>query len=129
MSPVVLLSRRTRAMRLLLVVVFVLMGLRLVQVQEFGHQHYAALSTAQLTQTVTVPPVHGGIYDRNGEVLAETVTRQTVVADPRIIKDPASWTATFVAAARIGMEYIASDHDPQTFVARWRALMSPETPV
>jgi glycosyltransferase involved in cell wall biosynthesis len=46
-----------------------------------------------------------------------------------IIKDPASWTATFVAAARIGMEYIASDHDPQTFVARWRALMSPETPV
>ena len=80
---------RTRAMRLLLVVVFVLMVLRLVQVQEFGHQHYAALSKAQLTQTVTVPPVRGGIYDRNGEVLAETVTRQTVVADPQIIKDPA----------------------------------------
>jgi len=92
-SPAVLLSRRTRAMRLLLVAVFVLMGLRLVQVQEFGHQHYAALSSAQLTQTVTVPPVRGGIYDRNGEVLAETVTRQTVVADPRIIKNPASVAA------------------------------------
>ena len=93
MSPVVLLGRRTRAMRLLLVVVFVLMGLRLVQVQEFSHSHYAALSKAQLTQTVTVPPVRGGIYDRNGEVLAETVTRQTVVADPNIIKDPAQVAA------------------------------------
>ena len=93
MSPAVLLSRRTRAMRLLLVVVFVVMALRLVQVQEFGHRHYAALSKAQLTQTVTVPPVRGGIYDRNGEVLAETVTRQTVVADPQIIAHPAAVAA------------------------------------
>ena len=29
-----------------------------------------------------VPAVRGGIYDRNGEVLAESVTKQTVVADP-----------------------------------------------
>ncbi len=69
------------------------MVLRLVQVQEFGHQHYAALSKAQLTETVTVPAIRGGIFDRNGEVLAETVTRQTVVADPQIIKDPASVAA------------------------------------
>ena len=93
-SPAVLLNRRTRAMRLLLVGVFLVMILRLVQVQEFGNRHYAALSKAQLTQTVTVPPVRGGIYDRDGEVLAETVTRQTVVADPQIINDP-----TAVAAA------------------------------
>ena len=81
-------------MRLLLVVVFAVMGMRLVQVQEFGNKHYAAISRAQLTQTVTVPPVRGGIYDRNGEVLAETVTRQTVVADPQIIKDPTALAAT-----------------------------------
>ncbi len=90
MSPAVLLNRRTRAMRLVLVVVFAGMSFRLVQVQEFGHQHYAALSRAQLTQTVTVPPVRGGIYDRDGEVLAETVTRQTVVADPHLITNPAA---------------------------------------
>lgn len=90
MSPSVLLNRRTRAMRLLLVGVFLVMAFRLVQVQEFGHRHYAALSQAQLTRSVAVPPVRGGIYDRNGEVLAETVTRQTVVADPQIIKNPAA---------------------------------------
>ena len=93
MSPAALLNGRTRAMRLVLVAVFLVMAFRLVQVQEFGHQHYAALSQAQLTQSVVVPPVRGGIYDRNGEVLAETVTRQTVVADPQIIKDPAAVAA------------------------------------
>jgi len=92
-SPAVLLSRRTRAMRLVIVAVFLVMILRLVQVQEFGNQHYAAISRAQLTETVTVPPIRGGIYDRNGEVLAETVTRQTVVADPQIITDPTAVAA------------------------------------
>ncbi len=80
-------------MRLLLVAVFGVMTLRLIQVQEFGNQHYAALSRAQLTQAVSVPPVRGGIYDRNGEVLAETVSRQTVVADPQIITKPAAVAA------------------------------------
>jgi cell division protein FtsI/penicillin-binding protein 2 len=80
-------------MRLLLMAVFGVMILRLVQVQEFGNQHYAALSRAQLTQAVTVPAVRGGIYDRNGEVLAETVNRQTVVADPQIIAKPAAVAA------------------------------------
>ncbi len=93
MSPAVLLSRRTRAMRLLLSMVFLVMVVRLVQVQEFSHRHYAALSQAQLTHVVVVPPLRGGIYDRNGEILAETVTRQTVVADPKIITDPTAVAA------------------------------------
>jgi len=88
-SPIVLLGRRTRALRVLLLVIFVAMVFRLVVVQEFSHQHYASLSSAELTQTVTVPALRGGIYDRNGEVLAESVTKQTVVADPFLIKDPA----------------------------------------
>ncbi len=76
-------------MRLLVIVVFLALGVRLIAVQEFGHQHYAALSTSELTQRVTVPAQRGGIYDRNGEVLAESVTKQTVVADPLLITDPA----------------------------------------
>jgi cell division protein FtsI (penicillin-binding protein 3) len=83
-------GRRTRAMRLVLVIVFVALIGRLIAVQELSHQHYAALSTSELTQSVAVPAVRGGIYDRNGEVLAESVTRQTVVADPLLITNPAS---------------------------------------
>ncbi|MGP8007026.1 MAG: peptidoglycan D,D-transpeptidase FtsI family protein [Acidimicrobiales bacterium] len=90
MSPSALLGRRSRALRIILLLVFVALVLRLVDVQEFSHQHYASLSTAELTQTITVPALRGGIYDRNGEVLAESVTRQTVVADPFLIKDPGS---------------------------------------
>jgi cell division protein FtsI (penicillin-binding protein 3) len=88
-SPAVLLGRRARALRLALVVVFLSMAGRLVAVQELSHQHYAALSASELTQQVTVPAVRGGIYDRSGEVLAETVTKNTVVADPLIITHPA----------------------------------------
>lgn len=95
-------------MRLLLVAVFVVMILRLVQVQEFGNQHYAALSRAQLTQAVTVPPVRGGIYDRNGEVLAETVTRQTVVADPQIITKPAAVAAALAPLLGIPADTLRS---------------------
>jgi cell division protein FtsI (penicillin-binding protein 3) len=77
-------------MRLVLVVVFVALVVQLVHVQEFSHQHYASLSTSQLTQRVSVPAVRGGIFDRNGEVLAESVTKQTVVADPLLITRPAA---------------------------------------
>ena len=54
MSPAVLLGRRARALRLILVVVFVAIVGRLVAVQELSHQHYAALSTSELTQVVSV---------------------------------------------------------------------------
>src|SRR6202034_3767198 len=72
----------------ILLVVFVAMAGRLVAVQELSHQHYASLSASELTQQVTVPAVRGGIYDRSGQVLAETVTKSTVVADPLIIAHP-----------------------------------------
>ncbi len=75
-------------MRLILLLVFVALVARLVDVQEFGHQEYASLSTSELAQTLTIPAVRGGIYDRNGEVLAETVTKQTVVGDPMLITHP-----------------------------------------
>jgi cell division protein FtsI (penicillin-binding protein 3) len=75
-------------MRLVLVLVFLALVFQLVKVQEFSHQHYASLSASELSQSVTVPAVRGGIYDRNGEVLAESVTKQTVVADPLLISHP-----------------------------------------
>ncbi len=117
MSRSHLLQRRTRALRLIVVAIFLLMTLRLVQVQEFGHGHYAALSKAQLTETVTVPAIRGGIYDRNGEVLAETVTRQTVVADPEIIKDPTAVAAALAPVLGLPASTLRSElTEPSGFV-------------
>ena len=77
-------------MRLVLALVFITLAARLISVQELGHQRYASLSASQLTQTVSIPAVRGGIYDRNGEVLADSVNKQTVVADPMLITHPAA---------------------------------------
>jgi cell division protein FtsI/penicillin-binding protein 2 len=88
-------------MRLALVVVFVALIVQLVNVQEFSHHHYASLSASELNQTVSVAAVRGGIYDRNGEVLAESVTKQTVVADPLLIAHP--WATAGALAPVLGV--------------------------
>jgi cell division protein FtsI/penicillin-binding protein 2 len=75
-------------MRVVLLVIFVALVARLVAVQQFSHTHYATLSRSELSQIVTVPALRGGIYDRNGEVLALSVAKKTVVADPFLIKKP-----------------------------------------
>jgi cell division protein FtsI (penicillin-binding protein 3) len=96
-------------MRLVLVMVFVALVLRLVAVQEFSHQHYAALSASELSQTVSVPAVRGGIYDRNGEVLAETVTKQTVVADPLLITHPAPIAAALAPVLGVPTDQLRAE--------------------
>ena len=121
-SPEVLIKRRSRAMRLVLVIVFIALVARLVGVQELSHQHYAALSTSELSQTVTVPAVRGGLYDRNGEVLAETVTRQTVVGDPLLITRPAP-----IADALSPVLGVSTDH-PAVRADREQRLRLPGPP-
>jgi cell division protein FtsI (penicillin-binding protein 3) len=108
-SPAVLLGRRTRAMRLILVVVFVALVGRLVMVQEFSHQRYAKLSSAELVQSTSVPAVRGGIYDRNGEVLAESVTKQTVVADPFQISHPRNTADALAPVLGLPVDQLVDD--------------------
>jgi cell division protein FtsI (penicillin-binding protein 3) len=104
-------------MRLVLVLVFVALVARLVGVQEFSHQHYASLSTSELAQTITVPAVRGAIYDRNGEVLAESVTKQTVVADPLLITHPAATAAALSPVLGIPTDHLRSElTEPSGFV-------------
>jgi cell division protein FtsI (penicillin-binding protein 3) len=108
-SPSVVLGRRSRAMRLVLIVVFFALVIQLIHVQEFSHQHYASLSASELSQTVTVPAVRGGIYDRNGEVIAQSITKQTVVADPLIIKHPARLADTLSPVLGISTSELRSE--------------------
>jgi hypothetical protein len=76
-------------MRVAIVVVFIALGLRLVAVQAFSSDHYAKIGASEVTSTVQVPAQRGGIFDRNGAVLAISVPRSDVVADPFLIRDPA----------------------------------------
>jgi cell division protein FtsI (penicillin-binding protein 3) len=75
-------------MRIVVAFVFALLSLRLIGVQVFSSARYGAISAAQVTTSVRVPAVRGGIFDRNGTALAVTVPRSMVVADPFLIRHP-----------------------------------------
>ncbi len=80
--------RRVGIMRIVLVLVFVAMAVRLVMLQGMSGDHYAAVGAAEITSKVALPAVRGEIFDRNGAVLAVSVPRTTVVADPFLISHP-----------------------------------------
>lgn len=79
---------RLRAFKLVVVLVLLLVAGRLVQVQVLQSSHYSSESTSQLTRWVSVPALRGGIYDRDGNVLAASVPTSTVIADDYQIKQP-----------------------------------------
>jgi len=76
-------------MRVVVVLVFAALALRLVGVQVFSSGRYAAIGSAEVDTTVRVPAVRGGIYDRDGAPLALSVPRSNIVADPFLIHHPA----------------------------------------
>ncbi|MDE3085719.1 MAG: penicillin-binding protein 2 [Acidobacteriota bacterium] len=75
-------------MRVVVLLSFLALAVRLVMVQGLSGGHYAAIGTSEVTTTVSVPAERGGIYDRNGAVLAVSEPRSTVVADPYLVSHP-----------------------------------------
>jgi cell division protein FtsI (penicillin-binding protein 3) len=85
--------RRLGVIRILVIVIFLVIAVRLVMVQGLSGGHYSSIGAAQVTSTVQVPAVRGGIFDRDGAVLATSVPRTTIVADPFLIKHPVAEAA------------------------------------
>lgn len=75
-------------MRVVILLCFVALAMRLVFVQVLSGGRYSSLGTSEVTSTVQVPAIRGGIYDRNGAVLAVSVPTSVVVADPMLIQHP-----------------------------------------
>ena len=63
--------------------------LRLVDLQIFGHEKYRKFADSQQIRNVEVQAPRGAIYDRNGEALAMSVQVDSVVVNPLRIPDPA----------------------------------------
>jgi cell division protein FtsI (penicillin-binding protein 3) len=77
-----------------MVVLFALVGLRLVMVQVVGGDYWASYGEDQRIRPIELVAGRGAIFDRNGYDLAITVQQSTFVADPRLITDPAATAAT-----------------------------------
>ncbi len=80
--------RRTRLIRIVLVLALVLIAARLVDIQVLRAGSYQAAARGESTITVSVPSLRGGIYARDGSPLALSVATNDVVADDFQIAHP-----------------------------------------
>jgi cell division protein FtsI (penicillin-binding protein 3) len=71
-----------------LVLVFLVIACRLVDVQVLRSGKYQTAASQELIQPITVPALRGGIYDRDGQVLAMSVLTKTVLADDFQVEHP-----------------------------------------
>ncbi len=81
--------KRTRQERFRLGALFVLVSgfflvvvVRLVHFQVLLHPRYSAIVEAQSSGRVSIPPVRGRIFDRNGSIVADNVTVSSLYAYP-----------------------------------------------
>jgi cell division protein FtsI/penicillin-binding protein 2 len=79
--------------RVIVCLVFLAIAGRLVMVQILSGSRYSTIGASEVTSVVAVPAVRGGIFDRNGAVLAASVPVTDVVADPFLIHHPATEAA------------------------------------
>ncbi|HEY8546640.1 MAG TPA: penicillin-binding transpeptidase domain-containing protein, partial [Acidimicrobiales bacterium] len=87
-------DRRAVTFLAVMVVLFSLVGLRLVMVQVVRADHWANYGEDQRIRPIELVAGRGAIFDRNGYDLAISVQQATYVADPRLIDDPAATAAT-----------------------------------
>jgi cell division protein FtsI (penicillin-binding protein 3) len=70
------------------VVLFLVVVVRLAQLQLLDGQRYVALGASQRVRPVVLAAERGSLFDREGAELALSVPQQTVWADPRLVSDP-----------------------------------------
>ena len=92
-------------MRFAIVLALVILGARAADLQILRTGQYQKLAASQLRQTLTLPAVRGGIYDRNGAVMAMSVPTKMVIADNLQISHPAE--EALALAPLLGMQATA----------------------
>jgi cell division protein FtsI (penicillin-binding protein 3) len=114
--------KRIAALSCALLVVFGVLGVRLVQLQAFDGAHYEDLALSQRLNRLTLAAQRGSIFDRHGRDLALSVDAPTVWANPRVVRDPkyyAAQLAPVVGVDEATLRRRLGDRDRQfVYVAR-----------
>ncbi|MGY0230766.1 penicillin-binding transpeptidase domain-containing protein [Longispora urticae] len=80
--------RRLRVSVAMILLLFAVLGGRLIQLQITDAAAYAAEGLSDRLTRLIVPAPRGGIFDRDGKVLVHSVEARFVYADPTLIADP-----------------------------------------
>ncbi|MCS6858804.1 MAG: penicillin-binding protein 2 [Abditibacteriales bacterium] len=82
-----MLTKRTRALRVVLLLVFLSFAGRLWYLQVYRHEHFAAAARANRVRRVPLPPPRGIVFDRHGKVLATSRCVNNVAIVPAALPD------------------------------------------
>jgi cell division protein FtsI (penicillin-binding protein 3) len=82
--------RRLRFATVIVLVLFLTITGRLVELQLIDAKGYAAKGLENRVQTIPLPAPRGTIYDRDRNVLVHSVEARYVYGDPGMVKDPES---------------------------------------
>ena len=75
---------------------------RLVQIQLVRHDDYIRRATRQQERTLSLNPVRGSILDARGRVLAESVSADSIYADPQAVVDRRATAKAIAAVPGVG---------------------------
>ncbi len=81
-------ARRLLLSKILIGIFVFALACQLIRVTVYPDHRYVALAKAEGSATVAVQAPRGAIFDRNGNQLAVSVPKKTVVADPALVVDP-----------------------------------------
>ena len=90
-------KRRLRLATAISLLLFTIIGLRLIHLQLTDAPAYAAKGLKDRLVTTQLPAPRGSIFDRNGNVLAHSVEARLVAADPELVRDPHATAAALQA--------------------------------
>ena len=77
---------------------------RLVQIQLVRHKDYVQRAARQQERTIDLSPVRGSILDARGRVLAESISAESVAADPQAIVDPKATARALASIPGLGID-------------------------
>jgi cell division protein FtsI (penicillin-binding protein 3) len=87
-------DKRLSVIQIVIIVWMVAIGAKLVWLQVKQHAWLVARATRQQQAAITLSPMRGVIYDRNGDELARSVAVKSLYASPAYITDPGGMADT-----------------------------------
>ncbi len=79
---------RIRKVVAVLIILMMLFGLRLIEIQAIRAQEYVEKVDVELNKSATLLAPRGAIFDKNGVELARSISAINIAVDQTVVNDP-----------------------------------------